>query len=114
MLSRDSCLQLDTRNLDGTSENVFEDPSGNARTLTNTHYEFLSLNTGRSVAQVEEFERHTGHFASRTPRCARKFSTWNPSSRVEEAYPQNCMVDQSRHQVSEMHFDKFPYFLTFQ
>ena len=43
-----------------------------------------------------------------TPRFARKFSTWNPPSHTERTYPQNCMVEQPRNQVSEMHFDNFP------
>ena len=47
-----------------------------------------------------------------TPRFARKFSTWNPPSQEEGAYPQNCM--QSRNQVSEMLFGKFPSPSTFE
>ena len=43
-----------------------------------------------------------------TPRFARKLSTWNPPSHVEGTYPQSCMVELPRNQVSEMHFDKLP------
>ena len=53
-------------------------------------------------------------FAISTPRFARTFSTWTPPSHAEGACPQNCMVEQPRNQVSEMHFDKFPYPSTFQ
>ena len=64
---RDSC-QPDTRNLHGSSGNVFENPSsptascpGNvyARSLSTTHCELVSPNTGRSVANMSELERHT-------------------------------------------------------
>ena len=68
----------------------------------------MSLNTGRLAARTDELERHTEKFAIPTPRFARKFSTWNPSFHAEEAYPQNCMVQQPRNQVSDMHFDKYP------
>ena len=64
MLSRDSCLQPDTRNFCGTSGHVFEDPSapneptaarsGNVKSLTDTPCELVSLNTGRSVAKDDE------------------------------------------------------------
>ena len=90
-------------------ETYLEDPSapnkptaaspGNARSLTGTLCEPVSLNIGRSVANGEESERRTQHFAIPTPRFARKFSTWNP---------QKCMVAQPRNQVSEMHFNKCP------
>ena len=122
MLSRDSCLQLDTRILYRTSGNVFEDPPaptaayfGNARSLTATHCELVSLNTGRSATKVDELERNTQNSAIPTSKFARFFvSTWNPPSYAEGAYPQNCMAEQPRNQASEMHFDKFPNPSTFQ
>ena len=49
-----------------------------------------------------------------TPRFAWKFSTWNPLSHAEGAYPHNCMLEQPRNQVSEMHVDKFRNPSTFQ
>ena len=74
MVTRDSCLQLDTRNscdMRGAScpGNV------HARSLTTTHCE----RAGRSVAKVDELERNTQHVVILTPRFARKFSTRNPS-----------------------------------
>ena len=36
------------------------------------------------------------------------FKLGNPLSHAEGTYPQNCMVEQPRNQVSEVHFDKFP------
>ena len=65
------------------------------------HIAYLSLNTGRSVAKMAELERRTQNYA-----IPRKFSTWNPPSHTEGAYPQNCMVEQQTNQVS-MHSDKF-------
>ena len=38
----------------------------------------MSLNTGRSVAKIDESERNNQNLALPTPRFARKFSTWNP------------------------------------
>ena len=79
----ESCLQPDTRNLYGTSGNILEDLSapneptatcfGNARSLTNTHCELVSLNTGRLAAKAVELERNIQNFAIPTPRFARKF-----------------------------------------
>ena len=77
MHGRDSWQQPDTQNLHGTSGNVFEDPRapdeptaarfGNARSLTVTHCERVSLNTGRSVAKGDHLERNTQNFAIPTP-----------------------------------------------
>ena len=90
MLSRDSCLQLDTRNSFGTSGNVFEDPPaltgpptaffGNSRSHASAQCELVSLNTGRLADRAKEMERNTQNFAIPAPRFARKFSTWNPPS----------------------------------
>ena len=49
-----------------------------------------------------------------TPRFATKFSTWNPVSHAAGAHPQNCMFEQPRSQVSDMHFDRFPDLSTVQ
>ena len=53
-------------------------------------------------------ERDHQHRAIPTPRFARKFSTWNPPSLTEGIYPQNCMIELLRSQISSLHFDKFP------
>ena len=114
---RDSSPQLDTRDSCGTRRKVLENPltpdeptssssrNVSVRSLTATHCEFGSLSAGRPVVRVDDFERNTRNFARFTPRFARKFSTWNLSSRAEEGYPQNWM---------DMHFDKFFTFSTFQ
>ena len=108
----------------GTSGTVFEDPPapneptaaccGNARSLTATHCQPMSRNTGRSVTKVHELERNSQNFTVHTPRFAGKFSIWNPSSQAEGAYAQICIFDQSRNQVSEMRFVFSPSPSTFQ
>ena len=117
--SRDSCLQFDTRNLFGASGTVFEDPLAPSEptascssnlyesSLAATHCELVSLNTGRSVAKGDELPRNTHNFAIFTPRFARMFSPWNPTS-CRRSLSTSCMVEQPRKQVSEMHFDQFP------
>ena len=118
MPCRDSCPQPDTRNSCGFSGNVFHLHRMNRQHLVlemcmqevlQPHMSNLCLlNTGRSEARMDELQRNTHNLAVPTPRFARKFSTWSHPSHVEGAYPQNCMVEQPRNQVSEMHFDKFP------
>ena len=114
--SRDSFPQFGTQNSFGTPGNVFENPLARneptaycsryvyASSLTATHCELVSLYTGRSIAKKKELERHVQNFALPTPRYARKFSTWNPPSHAERADRQNCMVEQPRNQVSDVHF----------
>ena len=68
----------------------------------------MSLNTGRLAARAEELERNPQNLAILTPRFATKFTTWKHPSHAEGAYPQNCIVEQTRNEVSEMHFDKIP------
>ena len=41
-------------------------------------------------------------------------STWNPPSMAEGTQPQNSLVEQPKHQISETHFDKFSTPSTFQ
>ena len=87
------------RNLLGTPGNGIENPSvsdeptascfGNvyARRLTVSHGELVSLGTRRSVARADELERNTQNLSIPTPKFARKFSSWNPSSDAERDYP---------------------------
>ena len=124
LISRDSGLQLDTRNSFGISGNVFEDllaPSEppaaffvNWTSSASAHCEPVSLNTGRLADRAKELERNNQNSAIPTPRFARKFSPWNPPSHAQGSCPQNCMDEQPRNQVSEMHFDNFLNPATFQ
>ena len=68
MLGRDSSLQPGTRNVHGTSGNVFEDLlapgepaafSGNSISMASAPCEPVSLTTGRPAAREEELERNT-------------------------------------------------------
>ena len=101
MLSRDSCLQHDTRNSYGTSGNVFENllaPNEPSAALT----KFKKSCSGTMRARVSEhrktfvraddLDRNTQRFAILTARFARTFPTWNLPSHAEGAYQQNCMV----------------------
>ena len=118
MLSRGSSLQPGTRNVYGTSGNVFEDLlapgepaafSGNSTSMASAPCEPVSLTTGRPAAREEELERNAQNSAIPTPRFDGKFSTLTPPSHAEGAYPQNCSVEQPRNQVSDMRFDRFPH-----
>ena len=60
--------------------------------------------TGKLVARSEERNRET----IPTPRLARRPSTLNSFFPAEGSHPQNNMADQSRFQISELQFDKFP------
>ena len=94
-----------------------EPPAGlfvNSISSASAHCEPMSLNTGRFADRAKELERNEQNSAIPTPRFARKFSTWNPPFHAQESCPQNCMVEQPRNQVSEMHFDKFLNPATFQ
>ena len=91
MLSRDSCLQLDTRKLHCTSGDVFEDllapnePTaavlGNARSATDTHCEPVSLNTGRLAAKEAEVERNSKLGNAYTEICQEIFNLESSLSR---------------------------------
>ena len=85
-----------------------------ARSPKATFGEPVFLSTGKLVARNDEIPEDTQNLAIPTPRFVRKLSAWNLPSHTQGAYSQNCMVDQPRNQVSEMHFDKFPDPSTFQ
>ena len=72
---------------------------GNSWGLASAQCEPVSLNSGRPADRANQLERNTQNLAIPTPRFARMFSTWNPPSHAEGAYPQNCMVEQPRNQV---------------
>ena len=122
MLSRDHSLRLDTWNLPGTSGNVFDSPRAvidssstrYQRTLHSWNRSATGENpvresTGQPVARSEERNRET----IPTPRFVRRPSTLNSFFPAEGVYPQNYVADQSRQQISELQFDKFPTLSTF-
>ena len=127
MLSRDACLQPDTRNLCGTSGNVFENPLapneptasclGNvcARSFSATHCDLASPNTRRSVANMAELERpHSKLCKTCTEICQEVFhleSSLSCRKLIRIIAWLNC---RGVSQASEMHFDKFPDSSTFQ
>ena len=118
MVSRDNCLQLDTRNSLGTAGHVFQslsargEPSSaffeNSKNLASSSCRLEPIDTGNIAEQREGPRQRPQNHTMPTPRCARMFSTWNPLYGTGGTYPQNCMVELPKYQVSEMHFDKFP------
>ena len=97
LISRDSCLQPDTRNSFRTSGHVFEDlpapgelpPAlfGNSRFVASASCGPVSVITGRLAERANALGIDPHNFAIPTPRFAGMFSTWNPPSQVEGAYP---------------------------
>ena len=88
LISRDSCMQPDTRNSFGMPRNVFEDlpaPSeppaaflGNSRSMTSAPCDPMCPNTRRPAERANELERNPQNFAIPTPRSTRKLPTWIP------------------------------------
>ena len=122
MLSRDPNLRPDTWNLLGTSGKVFDSPRA-VIDSTSTLFQGMLHSWNQSatggnpvresavkpVAGDEERNRET----IPTRRFARRPSTMNSFFPAEGVYPQNYMADQSRLQISELQFDKFPTLSTF-
>ena len=59
---------------------------------------------GKLVARSEDRNQET----IPTPRFARRPSTMNSFFPAEGGYPQNYMADQTKLQISELHFDTYP------
>ena len=122
MLSRDEHVRPDTWNLLGTLGKIFDSPRAVIDSPSTPYQGVLHSwnqsatggnpvrdSTGKLVARSEERNRET----IPTPRLARKPSTMSSFFPAEGAYPQNCMADQQRLQISELQFDKFPTQSTF-
>ena len=118
-ISRDSCLQPDTRNSLGTSGHVFEGPPapgepssalfGNSKNLASVSCRSKPIDTGKNCGTEREVLRKEPQNCSiPTPRFARKFSSRNPLYHAGGTYLQNCMMEIPRNQISELHFDEFP------
>ena len=71
------------------------------KTFLKIHLLRMNPPAHKDVLQMWRSHRSTRNFAIPTPRFANKFSTWNPSSHAEGAYPQNCMVEQPKNQLFE-------------
>ena len=117
MISRNSCLQLDTRNSLGTSGHVFGltargAPSSalfeNSKNLASRSCRLKPIYTGKIAEQRAGLRKEPQDYTRPTSRFARKFSTWNPLHREGGTYSQNCMMENPRNQISDLHFDKFP------
>ena len=103
MLGRDSGLPNHTRNLMGTSGNVFEDPLAPAgsspsffnlpRNIISSLCELRSGNTESTMRHGERLRREPQSSTIPSPRFTRTCETWNPLCHTGETYSQNCMME---------------------
>ena len=116
MISRDSCLQSDTRNSTVISGNVFEsllargEPSSaffeNSKNLASSSCGLKSSDTGNTMK--EGMRRELQGSTIPTPRLTRSLSTWTLSYRTGGTYCQNCKIENPRHLISDLHLGQFP------
>ena len=112
VLSRDSCLQPDTRTFQGTAGHVVEGllAVSTASCLGNVHAKSFQLHTANVSPNTGGITKNYLKLCNtHSQTCQEVFNLKSSLS-----YPQNCMVEQPRNQVSEMYFDKFPDPSTFQ
>ena len=65
--------------------------------VSQQHIANLCLQTQEDLLRkLMIWKENTQNLAIPTPRFSGKFSTWNPPSHAEEAYPKNYMVEQPR------------------
>ena len=97
----DSCLQPDIRNSLGTSRHVFQNlpPRGEPSSA------IFENSTGKIAEQREVLRQEPPNHAIPTPRFTRMFSTWRPLYRAGGGNPQNCMMENPRNQISDLHFE---------
>ena len=111
MISRDSCLQPDTRNSFGISGNVFfwtyvlrvnlQQFSSENPEVWHQHHASLCLFIRRDLPIERKNWTKTLAFLQFLHRELQVFNL--ESSFSCRAYPRNCMVELSRNQVSELH-----------
>ena len=110
VISRESCLQSDTRKSLGTSGHVFEglpaprEPSSAlfaySKNWASSSCGLRPTDTGKNALQREGVRKEPQDFTRPTPRFARNVAGGT--------YSQNCMVESPRNQISQLHFGKFP------
>ena len=86
----------------------------NSKNLASSSCRLKPIDTGKIAEQGNGLRKEQQNHTIPPPRFAKKFSTWNPLYRTGEAYPQNCLMENPRNQISDLHFDKFPYSSDFQ
>ena len=118
LISRDSCLQSDTRKSLGSARHVFEglpargEPSSalfeNSKNLASSSFGLRPLDTGNIAEREEGVRKELHNRSTPTPRFASTFTTWNLLHRTGGTYSQNEMEEKPRNQISELHFVEFP------
>ena len=114
MLCPDSCLQPDTRNFYGTPGNVF-----GRSTCTEQTDNSLSRKCKKSYRYtlrtcVSEHRKTCSQSGGNRKKYSKLCDTHTEICWEVCNFPQHCMVEQPRNQVSEMHFVKFLNPSTFQ
>ena len=120
MLSRDSGLPLDTRDIEGTSRNVFERTpaqDGRPSTFFNSSKNLaptslkLGPDTEGNAKEENEMRREPQNSSIPVPRFQRGAGVYDDTGRI---YSHNGMMDYPRFPISEMHLGKFPDSMEFQ
>ena len=118
MISSDSCLSHNTRRSWGTSRNVFWRSTCSRRAISiilreSKEFDIIffrieTSNTRNTMRHGEGLRREPQSSTKPTPRCTRKYKTWNPLYHIEGTYSRNCMMEVWRYAISELHLGKFP------
>ena len=115
MISRESCLKSDTRNSLGTSGHVFEGLPARGETssallenfqgiVASSSSRLNPIDVGKIAEQRKVLRKEPPDPTIPTPRFARKVATWNPLYRAGRTYFQNCLMQNPRNQILELHF----------
>ena len=109
MLSCDTRLPLDTWNTLGLQENVFgnlfssfDSPRDHPQRIQSD-----DVQRNREAVPIHTSEDRLNHGTIPMPIFATK--PWTTSSTMSVELPHSYMVGQQRQQISELHFDKFPF-----
>ena len=119
-LRRDSCPQLNTRDMCSVQGHVFLVPSApddpTALPLRSVYARSptaMLSSTGKSAARFDETNKQTQSLTIPNPRFTGIVPTVNPPSAAEEVYPHNFMVGQPKNHISDLQFEKFTALATF-
>ena len=103
IISRDSWLQLATRNSLGTTRHIFEgllapdEPSSalfeKSKNLASASCRPMLVDTNRIAERGDVLGKDPQNCAMPTPRFARNFTTWNPPCHADGTYPQNWLTE---------------------
>ena len=121
MPCRDSRLPHDTRNIMGTSGNVFERPLaqegrssaffGGSKNLASSSQELRPDITGTARRQESEMKREPSNSSIPLPHFQRGGGMFNHAGGT---YSHSCMIDFPRFPMSELHLGTFPDSVEFQ